>query len=396
MKKISILSLHLGYGGIEKSVVALANILCEKYKVEIVCIYQLYKKPAFEIDPRVKVKYLIRSNLPKKVEEYKLLFFHFHWLKLFKKLFSDYFKKFKFVSFFKDAVGGISMYSKRAKYMKNYIKNSSSEVMISTRTFLNEWVGLYAKENVLKIGWEHNHHHNNKKYAIDVVHSAKYLDYFVLVSQSLKDFYELELKKTKCQCVFIPNMIENLPKRAAPLENKKLISVGRLSEEKGYIDLLRVYYLLLKEHSDWTLDIIGDGPERGNLENYIKRHQLESKVTLHGFRDKQYIDRMLHNASIYVMTSHTESFGIVLIEAMSHGVPCVAFSSAEGARELIQSGENGYLIKNRNYAAFVKKIEDLMERVEERKRIGKASRIFAKKYTSDVVKEQWFDLIEKK
>ena len=49
------------------------------------------------------------------------------------------------------------------------------------------------------------------------------------------------------------------------------------------------------------------------------------------------------------MTSHTESFGIVLLQAMSHGVPCIAFDSAEGARELINSGMNGYLIKRRNF-----------------------------------------------
>ena len=58
MKKVSILSLHLGYGGIEKSVIALANLLCEKYDVEIACSYKLYDKPAFFIDKRVNVKYL--------------------------------------------------------------------------------------------------------------------------------------------------------------------------------------------------------------------------------------------------------------------------------------------------------------------------------------------------
>ena len=58
MKKIAILSLHLGYGGIEKCVVNLANILCDKYEVEIACTYKLYDKPAFDLDKRVKVNYL--------------------------------------------------------------------------------------------------------------------------------------------------------------------------------------------------------------------------------------------------------------------------------------------------------------------------------------------------
>ena len=58
MKKVTILSLHLGYGGIEKSIVALANLLCEKYKVEIACVYKLFDKPVFKIDDRVMINYL--------------------------------------------------------------------------------------------------------------------------------------------------------------------------------------------------------------------------------------------------------------------------------------------------------------------------------------------------
>ena len=94
------------------------------------------------------------------------------------------------------------------------------------------------------------------------------------------------------------------------------------------------------------------------------------------------------------MTSHTESFGIVLIEAMSHGIPCIAMDSAEGAREIINSGENGYLIKNRNYEMMVKKIEDLIKDRDERLRLGDNARKSVEKYTSDAVGEEWFTLID--
>lgn len=396
MKKISILSLHLGYGGIEKSIVALANILCQKYEVEIVCIYKLYDVPAFDIDNRVKITYLIESNLPKKLEEYKLLFFRFKWFKLIKKIFKDYFCKLKFITFFKDAFLGISMYVKRAYFMKKYIETLDVDVIVSSRPFLNEWLCECANSNIMKIGWEHNHHHNDMKFATNVARSARQLDYFVLVSNDLYNFYKKELSDYKCECVYIPNIIDSIPIKSSSLTEKRLVSVGRLSKEKGYLDLLKIYLILLKRHPDWVLDIIGDGAEREKLQRFIYNHNLEKNVTLHGFRDKEYIDKILHNSSIYVMTSFTESFGIVLIEAMSHGLPCIAFSSAEGACELISSGENGYLIKNRSYPAMVKKIEDLMEDLDSRKRLGKAGRHSVKKYTADVVKEQWYNLIEKK
>lgn len=396
MKKISILSLHLDYGGIEKSIVALANLLCDKYKVEIACIYKLNQKIAFDLDDKVKVKYLINSDLPKRVEEYKLLLFRAHFIKLFKKLCKDYFFKLKFITFFKDAFSGLSMYSKRAKKMKEYIKNSDAEVMISSRTFLNEWLGEYAKDGVLKIGWEHNHHHNNIKYAIDVVRSSKKLNYFVLVSKDLYKFYNQKLIDYPCKCIYIPNILDSIPLHLSKLEEKRLISVGRLSKEKGHMDLLRIYNILQNTHKDWTLDIIGDGPERENLEEYIKSQKLENKVILHGFQNKDYIDRILNKSSIYLMTSFTESFGIVLIEAMSHGLPCIAFSSAEGARELIDSGSNGYLIKNRNKKVYIEKVKDLMDDIEIRKRIGKMGRKSIKKYSGKEVVNSWIDIIEKK
>ena len=117
---------------------------------------------------------------------------------------------------------------------------------------------------------------------------------------------------------------------------------------------------------------------------------------MHGFQNKTYIDKILNKSSIYLMTSFTESFGIVLIEAMSHGLPCIAFSSAEGARELIDSGRNGYLIKNRNFNAYIKKVEDLMDDFDKRVEIGKESRKSVKKYDGKNVISKWLKILEKK
>ena len=395
MKKVSILSLHLGYGGIEKSIVALANILVEKYQVEIACIYKLQEKEAFEIDKRVKIKYLINSNIAKRLENYKILLLKKQLKKLFKKLWNDYFKKLKFISFFKDTFSGLTMYIKREQVMKKYLRNCNSDIIISTRTFLNELLGNYAKTNVVKIGWEHNHYHDNMKYAIDVIRSAKKLDYFVLVSHNLFSFYNEKLKDTNCKCVFIPNILDRVPDKISKLTSKRLVSVGRLSKEKGQLDLLKIYNLLIKDYPDWRLDIVGDGAERENLEEYITSHNLKNKVTLHGFKDRDFIDNLLNDSSIYLMTSYTESFGIVLIEAMSHGLPCIAFDSAEGACELISSGKDGYLIKNRSYQAYIKKIEDLINRKEERIKIGKEAFKTSQKFTSDKVGKEWFTLLEK-
>lgn len=377
MKKIAILSLHFGFGGIEKSVAALANLLCDRYEVEIACTYKLYEKPVFELDDRVKVKYLVPNFKPNRDEVKEAL------------------KNRRFIKFFKEGLKAIKVLRLRKKTMINYIKDCDADIIISTRDIFNMWLGDYGQSDILKIGWEHNHYHGDYKYARNIVRSATHLNYLVLVSDSLRKYYREQLASSGCNCVYIPNIIDNVPEKLAPLNEKRLVSVGRLSPEKGYLDLLRIYNSLVKSHPDWKLDIIGDGVEKSNLEEYIEKHHLKDYVTLHGFQKKDYIDSVLHKSSIYVMTSHTESFGIVLIEAMSHGLPCVAFDSAEGAKELINSGMNGYLIKHRNFSAMIKKIEDLMKKREVRKRVGLAGRKSVKKFTGTVVKEQWFELLEK-
>ena len=377
MKKISILALHLGYGGIEKCIVTLANSLCDKYNVEIAVCYKLYDESAFYIDERVKVKYLNNKEIKPNRDKIRNALKSKNPIKIIKEL-----------SF------GLKVLHYRKKMMVSYISNTDSEVIISTRDIFNYWLCGYAKDNVLKIGWEHNHFHDNYKYASNVSRSARGLDYFVLVSSELQKFYANELKNTNCMCIYIPNSIESLPSKCASLKNKKLISVGRLSPEKGYLDLLRLYSKLCVDYPDWTLDIVGDGVEREKLEKYISKNNLEGKVILHGFQGKEVIDDLLDQSSIYIMTSFTESFGIVLIEAMSHGVPCIAYDSAEGAREIINSGENGYLIKNRNIDVMLMKIEDLIKNEEERIKIGKQARKSVKKYDSSIVADEWITLIE--
>lgn len=378
MKKISILTLHLGYGGVEKSIVSLANILSKKYKVEIACTYKLYDEPVFDLDDRVTIKYLVNGYVPNKREFLSAL------------------KKHKFIKTFKEGLKSIKILYLRRKTMIDYIKTTDAKTIISTKDVFDRWLGDYGSARVKKIGWEHNHHHNNRQYALNIIKSCRKLDYLVLVSKDLNRFYKREMRNYKCRCICIPNVIENMPNRLAPLEEKRLISVGRLSKEKGYLDLLKVYTVVAKKYPDWVLDIIGDGAEKGRLEKYIKNNNLENNVILHGFQKRDYIDKMLNKSSIYIMTSYTESFGIVLIEAMSHGIPCIAFSSAEGAKEIIKSGKNGYLIKNRNYKAMIKKISDLIKSYEIRKEIGKAARHSVKQYTSDMVESKWYKLIEKK
>lgn len=373
MKRITILALHLGYGGIEKCISTLANTLCKNYQVNVISTYKLYEKPSFPIDDRVKITYLIPDLSPSKNE------------------FIDSVKHLKFIKGFKLGITNLKILYLKKKKMIEAIKNCDSDVIISTRDIHNDWLGKYGNQNILKIGWEHNHHNNDKKYINKIIKSVSKLDYFVLVSKELEEFYR---QKVKCKTVYIPNTLDYYPKKVSDLEEKRIISVGRLSEEKGYLDLIDVFSLVHQVYPDWKLDIIGDGNQKENIQKKIEEYGLKDFIILHGFQNKEYINQLLQKSSIYVMCSYTESFGIVLLEAFSFGIPCVAFDSARGATEIISNNWDGYLIKDRNKEIMAKKVCELISNPNRRIIMGANGIKKANQYSMDEIRKYWIQIIE--
>ncbi|MEE1086099.1 MAG: glycosyltransferase [Schaedlerella sp.] len=374
MKKILFLALHLGYGGAEKAIIAEANILAEKYEVEIACAYKLYEKPAFSVDPRVKITYLSTELRPNKEELKQAI------------------QNKNMVHIIKEGYQSLQVLYYRKAFMKKMIKQSNADIIVSTRYLYHNLLGKNRKQGVVTIAQEHNHHKNNEKYIKKIINSVKGIDYFMPVSKELTDFYSKRMDGTVC--VYIPHSLEYIPKNLSNLKEPRLISVGRLSAEKGFSDLIKIFSQISSEFPEWELHIVGDGVEREPIENLIQELKLESKVVMHGFQSKEYINNLLAKSSIYIMTSLEEAFGIVLIEAQSFGIPCVAFDSAKGALEIIEDQKNGYLISNRDRKEMCLKIKKLITDSQLRKELGMQGRENSLKYSVDVIKKNWFEFIE--
>lgn len=395
MKKLTILALHLGYGGLERSIASLVNLLAPEYKIEIISIYKLYDIPPYPMDERVKIKYLIEDDTALRVDRYKKALKNLQFDELAKSLWKDYLRGFHFLRLIRDTFVSGKILIDRKRLMKKEIRDCDSDVIISTRDFLNQMLGEYGRKKATKIAWEHNHHHGDEKYIERITNSCQKMDYLVLVSDSLRRFYKKKLKDTKCKCVYIPNILESVPEKLSDQTEKRLISVGRLSPEKGFGDLVDVFVSLHEKRPDWRLEIIGDGAQKNLVCDKIYLNQLTDFVTVHGYQKKDYIDSFLNESSIFVMTSFTESFGLVLIEAMSHGLPCVAFDSAEGANDLIEDGVNGYLIPNREKEAMVEQLITLIDNQKLRKEMGKSGREKSLEFTPDLVKKHWMKLLKR-
>lgn len=371
MKRVTILALHLGYGGIERAITDLANSLIDDYEVLIVSTYKVYDKPVNRLDRKVKVKYLMDCG-PNKNE------------------FKNAIKHFKLVRAFKEGMKSLKILKLKKSLMIDYIKNCDSDVIISARDIHNEWLGKYGRDNVLKIGWEHNHHHGNMKYANRIVNSVSNLDYLVLVSKDLTNFYK---ERVKCKCVYIPNLVYKADS-VSDLKSNNLVSIGRLSKEKGFSDLIDVFALVHMKYPEWKLNIIGDGDEKDKLISKINRYGLSDSVIMHGFLNKEEIGKILFDSSIYLMSSLTESFGIVLLEAFSYGIPCVAFDSAEGANEIISNNWDGYLVKNRDIDEMAKRISHLIDNYNRRFIMGQNALKKASKYSLEEVRNKWLSIIK--
>lgn len=395
-KKLEILVYHLGYGGIEKAVSSLVEVLKNDYEISILSFYRLYNQPVFAIDSKIPIRYLYETDVPLKVKKYNQLIKKKQIGKLLQVLWNDYGKGLHFLTFFHDLFYSIQIYFLKGRFrrLKQHLKKSDAHIFLSTRQEISSYLVKYGNKSSLKIGWEHNHHHGDERYKQAVIRGSEHLDYLVVVSRMLTKDYQRALSLSRCRPVYIPNMIDNDLSFVSDYKEPRILMVGRLEAEKGLFDAIDVAKRMQERMVKFHLDIVGDGPLRADLEKIIFEKNLGDYVTIHGFQNHDYIEQLYRHASLYLMTSFTESFGLVLVEAMNAGIPCLAFSSAEGACELIQDDYNGYLIHERDIQQMTQQIISLLGDYEKLKVLGKNAKMYSKNFLPYSIRVMWKQMID--
>lgn len=159
-----------------------------------------------------------------------------------------------------------------------------------------------------------------------------------------------------CNTIYLPH-INSFPKRKMNNCNSKIaLNIGRLTPDKRQDELIRIWNSV--NRNGWELWIVGSGEEKKRLETIIETYNLSDSVKLFDFT--QNISKVFEKASLFLFTSRMEGFGMVLLEAMSFGIPCISYDCPSGPRDLIINGVNGYLIENNNINAFVKKLNTVL------------------------------------
>ena len=373
-KKVAILALHMGYGGVENAITTQASMLSKLYNVEIISLYKQEYKIPFKLDSKVKVTYLLNtvSNRQEFIDNLK----HIHLIKTLKEGFKSIY----------------ILLNKNSKIIK-YLINSDAKIIISTRYEFSKLLNKYGRKDTLKISEQHVYDISDKYIA--KLNKLKNIDYLMPVSKNLLDEYK---GKVHIKMQYIPLALNYYPKddELSQVNNKNLIAIGRLDKVKGFADLITIMDILVDKDSEIKLNIFGDGPEKESLQELIKEKHLEKNIKLWGFKKYTFIKDYLKSSSLYLMTSFEESFGLVVIEAMSYGIPCIAFDSAKGVLDVINE-DNGYLISNRDIELYTKTILEYFElSSKDRKKISTEARLTATKYSFDNVQKEWLKFINEK
>ena len=201
-----------------------------------------------------------------------------------------------------------------------------------------------------------------------------------------------EWEKLNPHVQVIPNVVHlNNTGRNCNCCSKSAIFVGRYSYQKDIPSRLRIWKLVNQRHPDWQLHIFGGyGSEKEILQSKIR--EMDMNVVVH--EPTSTIFEEYNKSSMLLMTSCYETFGLVLPEAMSCGLPVVAFDCPYGPAEIISDGVDGFLIKNRSIENYVDKVCLLRENEEQRREMGQKGILSAQRYNANRVMPQWKVLFE--
>ena len=192
--------------------------------------------------------------------------------------------------------------------------------------------------------------------------------------------------------VIIPNPLWFHTDNLAKLNSKKVIAVGRHVYEKGFDRLLYIWKRIVKKHPDWHLDIYGKSSDDLFLQKLTSELNLTNSVSF--FEPTNDIVSKYQQNSIYLMTSRFEGFGMVLIEAMATGLPCIAYDCPCGPRGIITNNSDGILVKNGNESDYVEAVLHLINNDSKRVEMGKNAKIKSLNYNIETIMPLWDSLFK--
>ena len=244
-------------------------------------------------------------------------------------------------------------------------------------------------EGVKLFGWIHNSY------------EALFGKDSLYIGSDLRKHYEWQLEKLDETVVLckndanryhfhtkvIYNPLTLTPGKQAEGNSKKFLAIGRFSpQHKGFDLLIQAFNMFAKENKEWTLDLIGEGVEEPTYRDLINKYQLQERISIHPFTSQ--IQKYYSSAHIYVLSSRWEGMPLVLMEAMSHGLPIVS-SDLPVSKEIM--GDFGLYFENGNVEQLAEQMKKATQ-IDWKKKSEEAIEI-AKRFDVDSIIKQWKAMI---
>lgn len=356
--RICILTEYLSYvGGGERVYCNWANILSDRLGHEVVIL---------SLEDADKVFYKLSPEVT--IESLKLRPFKYY------------------LNPVKRRLGMIWHYNSDRKSIKKYLECNHFDCIIGIATNICLLLAT-IETNCPRIGTEHTEYYA-PILPLRVVRNSLYpkLDHLTVLTDSDCALYKRFMNNVSVMLNPLSFSVTN----RSTLMRKRIISIGSLSPQKNQKKMLEVYKIIKQKHPEWGLTIYGEGVLRKELEDYSKRLGINDTVEFPGTVED--VSTVLLNASIFLLTSKIEGFGLVLIEAMACGLLCVSFD-APGPNSIIKNGENGFLVAQGDVQQMAQKACELIENEDLRKSMGNKAFDTVGKYSMDAAALSWEKLL---
>ena len=277
--------------------------------------------------------------------------------------------------------------------LRNWMRKNHQnyDTIISAWYKLSSFLALNKKASKKTIAWEHVTYETGGILFKDTLRKYyKNLKGIVCINSPAIEHYK-QYNKT----YFIPNII------GEPFENQEKINfkdkenfisfVGRLDREKNAIALLEIFKES-KIHTDWKLQIIGDGSERKNLEQFVEKNQLQDRVIFYGTKTSEEILKLLRRSKIFGFTSLKEALGIVLVEAMFCSNAIISYNCNYGPSDIVKNN-SGFLIDVNNKEDFIQKLEMLTNSDEKLEKMMEKASKEAQNWKQNEILKKWQEII---
>ncbi len=290
--------------------------------------------------------------------------------------------------------------ARHKKVLRNTLRQINPDIVIS--------VGMsekYMLTSMRKHSWKiirefHCERNYRTKYATSL---------FGKIQGRVSDFYEFNFVDKKFDRIVVltdedketnwqgwnnvsvmPNPVAFKCDEPSSLNEKVVISMGRLHHVKNFSSLISAFGQVIKKHPDWILRIYGDGELKQTLHDQINRTSLQDNVFLMGFSND--MESALRQSSIFAFSSLVEGFALVIVEAMECGLPVVSYQCPCGPKDIVTDGKDGYLVPVNDEQMLAEKICDLIEDENLRCQMASEARLRAQYYHVESIAQKWMAL----